>query len=65
MDQLRRIFREEDQRVLTYRESRAWAHHSGGWDDHDLRERIMFGAKRASYGSVIRFADRWWQEVER
>ncbi len=44
MDQLRRIFRQEDQRVLTYRESRAWAHHSGGWDNYAHRERIMFGS---------------------
>ena len=43
MDQLRRIFREEDRKVLTFRESRAWAHHSGGWDNYALRERIMFG----------------------
>ena len=46
MEQLRRIFREEDLRVLTFRESRAWAHHCGGWDNYAHRERIMFGELR-------------------
>lgn len=43
MDQIRRIFRPEDRKLFTSGENRAWAHHSGGWDNYGHRERTMFG----------------------
>ncbi|MBR3927603.1 MAG: hypothetical protein IKJ65_01220 [Clostridia bacterium] len=43
MDQIKKIFKEEDQKLYTTSENRAWAHHSGGWDSYSMRERTMFG----------------------
>ena len=45
-DQLQKIFRPEDQALHTFTENRAWAHHSGGWDNYNVRERTMFGELR-------------------
>lgn len=46
MEQIKRIFKEKDQKLHTITENRAWAHHSGGWDSYDYRERTMFGELR-------------------
>ena len=46
MGQIKRIFKEEDQKLQTFRENRVWAHHSGGWDTYNFRERTMFGELR-------------------
>jgi len=43
MDQIKKIFKEEDQKLYIISENRAWAHHSGGWDSYSMRERTMFG----------------------
>lgn len=43
MEQIERIFKEEDRQLFTIQENRAWAHHSGGWDSYSMRERTMFG----------------------
>jgi len=47
MDQIQRIFRPEDRKLFTAAENRAWAHHSGGWDNYPHRERLMFGDLKA------------------
>ena len=43
MRQLSKIFRPEDLHLDTSYHNRAWAHHSGGWDNYNTRERMMFG----------------------
>lgn len=43
MEQIEKIFKEEDRKLSTIQENRAWAHHSGGWDSYSMRERTMFG----------------------
>ena len=43
MEQIDKIFKEEDKKLFTANENRAWAHHSGGWDSYSMRERTMFG----------------------
>lgn len=43
MDQIEKIFKEEDRQLFTSEENRAWAHHTGGWDSYSMRERTMFG----------------------
>ena len=43
MRQLTKIFRPEDLHLDTAYRNRAWAHHSGGWDNYNTRERLMFG----------------------
>lgn len=42
-EQIKRIFKTEDQHLCTAFENAAWAHHSGGWDNYAVRERTMFG----------------------
>ncbi|MBQ4156638.1 MAG: hypothetical protein IJD86_00645 [Clostridia bacterium] len=46
MEQIGRIFKDEDRKLYTINENRAWAHHTGGWDSYMMRERIMFGELR-------------------
>lgn len=43
MQQIEKIFKEEDRRLFASEENRAWAHHTGGWDSYGMRERTMFG----------------------
>lgn len=40
---LKRFLKEEDIKLKTSDTSRVWAHHSGGWDSYNMRERLMFG----------------------
>lgn len=43
MHQISKIFKEKDRKLFTSEENRAWAHHTGGWDSYNMRERTMFG----------------------
>lgn len=43
---LEKILPTEELRLTTSHESALWAHHSGGWDSYNGRERLMFGDLR-------------------
>lgn len=43
---LRKILPPQELRLTTSHESALWAHHSGGWDSYNGRERLMFGELR-------------------
>ncbi len=42
-ESLRRFLPPEKLRLATSDADRTWAHHSGGWDNYAVRERLMFG----------------------
>lgn len=40
---LKRFLPEKDMKLSTSYANPMWAHHSGGWDNYNIRERMMFG----------------------
>lgn len=56
---LKKILPAKELRLATSQESALWAHHSGGWDSYNSRERLMFGELRdlpfADYIKVNQF----------